>query len=265
MLPTAYGAGKGGYSRQRMASPDRKKVELMIHPLTVPDVPFATIAHRMKRLFSPFSTGNHTAIYGRSGSGKSYLIRHGILPALAPIGRVLVLDVKQGHSKTWKDWGRLIEKLPGAFGHDADNPDGLRFRLAVSRDRDEARKQVKRALDQVREEGHCVVVVDETRVLVENQQLALGSPVELLVNTGRESGITMILGQQNATWTPASVRDGVQMLWIGPQSSRKSGLTLAEIAGGDRALAMAIGNLPPRHWIYRDTFEAPIMATTSLG
>lgn len=231
--------------------------------LAVPTVPFATVARRVDRLWDPFALNPHHAVFGTTGSGKSYLIRHGIL-ALRPHARTLIVDVKADRDQTWQGYGQPVTELPPGFEGEGDGPAGMRYRLIV--DRADAKRQVRRALEQVRDEGHCVVVIDESRSVTEREQIGLGSLVENLILEGRGLGITVIMGAQSSTWAVSALKDQPAALWVGRMRNAKQARALAEIAGYGRELDPVIrAGIPPRHWLYADAWETdPILAITRV-
>lgn len=232
--------------------------------LDVPTVPFVTVAARVDRLWDPFALNPHHAVFGTTGSGKSHLIRHGIL-ALRPYARTLIIDVKANRDQTWQGYGQPVTELPPAFAGEGDGPAGMRYRLIV--DRTDAKRQVRRALEQIREEGHCIVVIDESRSVTEREQIGLGSLVENLVLEGRGLGITVIVGAQSSAWAVTALKDQPAALWVGRQRNSKQARSLAEIAGYGRELDPVIrSGIPPRHWLYADAWEEnPVLAITSVS
>lgn len=219
-----------------------------IKPLPVPLVPFGRIQGRMSRLWDPFERNPHVAVFGITGSGKSYLIRYGILP-LRAYSRTVVIDVKDDRDSVWSGWGTPVAELPQAFRG--------QYRVIVNRAN--AQPQLRRTFDQLRNEGHCLIVVDESRSITEREQVGLGSVVENLITEGRGIGITMIMGAQSTAWAVASLKDQPAALFIGQTRGIEQPKTLAGIAGHGRELAATIGRIPARQWLYTDAWEGPGM------
>lgn len=236
---------------------------MSVTALDVPTVPFAVVAARVDRLWDPFALNPHHAVFGTTGSGKSYLIRHGIL-ALRPHARTLIIDVKANRDQTWQGYGQPVTELPHGFAGEGDGPAGMRYRLIVNRA--DGKQQVRRALEQVRAEGHCIVVIDESRSVTESQQLGLGSLVENIILEGRGLGITVIMGAQSSMWAVTALKDQPAALWVGRMRNGKQARSLAEIAGYGRELDPVIrSGIPPRHWLYADAWEGePALAITSV-
>lgn len=231
----------------------------MIEPLAVPAVPISRIQGRMTRLWDPFERNPHVGVFGITGSGKSHLIRYGILP-LRPYSRTVVIDVKDDRDSVWAGFGAAVAELPAAFYRSGDN---ARWRLVV--DRSNAQAQLKRVFEQIRGEGHCVVVVDESRSITEREQVGLGSIVENLILEGRGLGITLIMGAQSTAWAVSALKDQPAALFIGQTSSLDQAVALAKMAGYGRDLALTISRITGRRWLYRDLWDGPpILGLTDL-
>ena len=228
-----------------------------VQPLAVPLIPFGQVQGRIVRLWDPFERNPHIGIFGITGSGKSHLIRHVILP-LREHSRTVVIDMKDDRDSVWAGFGKPVTELPPAF---LGSGDGARWRVIV--DRANAQAQLRRVFDQVRDEGHCVVVVDESRSITEREQVGLGSVVENLILEGRGIGVTLIMGAQSTAWAVSALKDQPAVLFIGQASGTDQAMALAKLAGYGRELAATIGRIPARRWLYRDLWDGPpILALT---
>jgi hypothetical protein len=226
-------------------------------PLAVPLIPFGRVQGRMARLWDPFERNPHIGVYGITGSGKSHLIRHGILP-LRRYSRTVVIDVKDDRDSVWFGFGEPVTELPQAF---FDSADSCRWRVVV--DRRNAQAQLRRVFDQIRDEGHCVVVVDESRSITEREQVGLGSVVENLILEGRGIGVTLIMGAQSTAWAVSALKDQPAVMFVGQASGTDQAMALAKLAGHGRELAATIGGIPARRFLYRDLWAGPpILALT---
>jgi hypothetical protein len=107
-------------------------------PFQVPSVAFGRVQGRMARLWDPFERNPHIGVYGITGSGKSHLIRYGILP-LRQYSRTVVIDVKDDRDSVWRGFGESVTELPPAFFGSADS---CRWRVVV--DRRNAQAQLRR-------------------------------------------------------------------------------------------------------------------------
>lgn len=222
-------------------------------PLVVPTVPFDRIQGRMVRFWDPFERNPHIAIFGTTGTGKSHLIRYGILP-LRQYSRTVVIDVKDNRDSVWAGFGKPVTELEPAFFLTGDKDHPTIWRLIV--DRRNAQAQLRRVFDQIRSEGHCLIVVDESRSITEREQIGLGSVVENLILEGRGIGVTLIMGAQSTAWAVSALKDQPAVMFIGPSAGDQP-LTLAKMAGYGRELAQVIGRLEARTWVYRDVWDGP--------
>jgi len=225
-------------------------------PLAVPLIPFSRVQGRMIRLWDPFRRNSHIVVYGFTGSGKSHLIRYGILP-LRRYSRTVVIDMKDDRDSTWSGFGTPVAELPPMF---FDSGDFSRWRIIV--DRSNPQSQLRRVLDQIRTEGHCVVVLDETRSVTEREQAGLGSVVENLITEGRGLGVSMIMGAQSLAWATSALKDQPATMFVG-QLGGEQPLAVAKLIGHGRELAATIRGLPEHRFLYHDRWPGgPMLALT---
>jgi hypothetical protein len=217
-------------------------------------VPFGQIQGRMAKLWDPFERNPHVAVVGISGSGKSHLIRCGILP-LRAYSRTVIIDVKDGRDSVWSGYGKPVSELPPEFFRTGSKEHHFRWRLVV--ERRNAQSQLRRAFDQIRDEGHCTVVMDESRSITEREQVGLGSTVENLILEGRVLGVSLIMGAQSTAWAVSALKDQPAALFIGQCTGQDQAMALAKIAGYGRELAATIGRIEARTWLYRDLWDGP--------
>ncbi|MGH3283590.1 MAG: hypothetical protein ACRDPD_02700 [Streptosporangiaceae bacterium] len=233
---------------------------MTIAQMMVPTVPFGRIQGRVARLWDPFERNAFMVVVGITGSGKSHLMRYGILP-LRSYSRTVVIDVKDDRDSVWAGFGQPVAELAPAFFRTGSKEHPAVWRVIVNRAN--AQAQLRRIFEQIRSEGHCVLVMDESRSITEREQIGLGSAVENLITEGRGLGVSMIMGAQSTAWAVSALKDQAACLWIGQSSGRDQALALAKIAGYGRDLAPVIEAIPARRWLYRDKWEgAPILALT---
>lgn len=234
---------------------------MTIDPINIPQIPFDRIQGRMQRLWDPFERNPHIAVFSVTGGGKSHLIRYGILP-LRESSRIVIVDVKDDRDSIWREFGERVDELPPAFFGNGDGPVNSRYRLVVNRS--VAKQQIKRALEQIRSEGHCVVVIDESRSVTEREQVGLGSLVENLILEGRGLGISMIIGAQSTAWAVSALKDQPTAYFVGLTGSVEQAKQLANLAGYGKELIPTINSIPARDWLYGDRWESePILALTT--
>lgn len=229
-------------------------------PLAVPVVPFDQVQGRISRYWDPFERNSFMVVVGVTGSGKSHLIRYGILP-LAACSRTVVIDVKDDRDSVWTGFGQTVDVLPAAFFRTISTEHLLVWRVLVNKAN--AQSQLREIFAQLRGEGHCVIVMDESRSITEREQMGLGSAVENLITESRGLGTSIIMGAQSTAWAVSALKDQAACLWIGQTSGEDRALDLAKMAGAGRALVPTITRIPPRRWLYRDNWEgAPLYALT---
>lgn len=229
--------------------------------MIIPDVNFKLVQNRINKLWDPFERNPMIAVFGYTGSGKSYLIRHGILP-IRKAARTVVIDIKSARGKTWNGYGTIVRELPKAFNGDGTGEyNQSQYRLVAYSDKDDAKSQIKRALAQIRNEGHCIIVIDDSRKVTEREQLNLGSDVEDLILTGRELGISIVLGAQSPTWAVSAIKDQPGAFFLGsvPMKAKE----LSEIAGRGTDLIPTLRTIKARSFVYVDTWENGIIGTTT--
>lgn len=232
--------------------------------LSVPRVPFDRVAARLDHFWDPSVRNVTQVLVGPTGSGKSHLIRYGLLP-VRPNERVVILDSKGGNGDhIWHGW-QATSELQRGFGKDREGsgPNGLHFRFVV--EPSSAKQQVRAFLRQILTEGHCVVIIDEARSVSDGEQIGARSDLERLILEGRSAGVSVILGSQDIAYLPPAVRSQPATLWLGRQRNLKMARVLADLSGYGRELIEAIATIPPRSWLYTDSHESdPILALTGI-
>lgn len=222
--------------------------------------PFNRIAARIGAYWNPYEFNTHHAFLGRSGSGKSYLIRNGILPIAGP-SRIVVIDVKPGGSRTWKDYGNTVNELSPGFGIGNDGTAHYHF-LAKTKN------QTRRFLDMIAYEGSCIVVIDDSRRVSEpDPNWGLKSQIDNLLTLGREIGISVLICANSTTWAPSGIKDQCGTIWLGAMTNEEQRVKFAKIAGLPyRDIVPALGKQKPREFLYTDIHDGePRIAITQFG
>jgi hypothetical protein len=228
--------------------------------MAVPLVPFGKIQGRIARFWDPFEYNSFMVVIGVTGSGKSHLMRYGILP-VAGYSRTVVIDVKDDRDSVWAGFGQRVDTLPPAFFKTTSQEHRLVWRVVVNKAT--AQQQLREVFAQLRAEGHCVIVMDESRSITEREQMGLGSAVENLITESRGLGTSIIMGAQSSAWAVSALKDQAACLWVGQTSGEDRALDLAKMAGPGRPLVPVISQIPPRRWLYRDNWEGtPLLALT---
>lgn len=225
-----------------------------------------------------WQAGIHVSIIAITGDGKSYLVRHGLLPLWEDGYRALVIDSKGGRDVTWQGYGQVVHRFPEneLRGRPPEEQGPRVYRLVVpgyewtpqmKRDSDgvrRARAVVGEALSLAYQQGNWLIVVDETRSLTDSpEQFGLGLR-GLLVNDwrmGRALGITVVAGTQAPRFQPSEFYDQVGWLYIGPTLDGRSQDRLDEIGGDTQAIRAALPHLQEHEflWVRRRTGEMAIV------
>jgi hypothetical protein len=212
-------------------------------------VPLPLIAKRISRYANPFEFNPHHSFLAMSRSGKSYLIRRGVLPVYG-MSRIVVMDVKPGGERTWDGYGNDVTVLKPGFGLGQDGTPHYRFRATNKAD-------TERFIDMISNEGSCIIVFDDSRRVTANKpDYGLSSPVDNLMTIGAAIGITIIICANSTTWVTSGLRDQCAVNWLGQMQNEKQRAEFTEIAGLPRKEIMPIlGTLPRRHFLYSDRYD----------
>ena len=208
------------------------------------------------------SESPHHSIIGLTGSGKSYLVRHGILP-LATWDRVLIIDVK-GDDPTLRGLGKPVTRIPHHIWRSSrqlmqeKRPKDNWFRLVVTdQGLKAAHAQVHEAFKRVWTEGEWVVVIDEVRALVDTPSgMGLGHKgwwTQLMLR-GRSKGISVINLTQEPSWVPSAFYTQPSFLWLGRVEDERAHKRISEV-GASRGLMPVLPTIPKRKFLYTDNLE----------
>jgi hypothetical protein len=220
--------------------------------MIIPAIPFGKVQSRVHQVINPVERNSHILSVARTGGGKSYLFAKGIAP-LFPYDRIIVVDVKAALGEIrspWRDFGTDVSEIPPVDAGMGKGPCGNRYRLVVNPDRDIAKTQVATAFDTLLESGHAIIVIDESRQIVEQKQLNLGSQLEKIILLGRGFGLTVWLGAQSLAWTVPSIRDqpGIMLIGSVPQQASE----VAKMLGYGREIVPNLQKIQPRQFLYAD-------------
>jgi hypothetical protein len=224
---------------------------------SVPNIPFNRIAQRIAAHSDPWEHNPHQGFLAMSRSGKSFMIRHGILP-IAAMSRIVVMDVKPGGAKTWNDYGNTVTELKPGFGI---GENGTPFyHMLIS-----SKAQVERFIDIIAIEGSCLVVFDDSRKITANTpDYALASHVDQLLTIGAEIGLTIIICANSTVWATSGLRDQCGINWIGQMANEVERRKFIRQAGLPDTIMPMLGSLPPRHFLYSDRYDGDLrLAITS--
>lgn len=233
--------------------------------LVIPDQEIALIQARLAATWN-YTDAAHHVIIAENGSGKTYLITRAILP-LCAFDRVLIIDVK-GDDPVWTEYGTPIDRVtPGMWGT-GGGPCRNWYRLVVDPigDKAGAKRVVAEALDIVLDEGHYILVIDETRAITDKDELNEGARLEAVLLRGRSRAAQVIMAAQATEYMIPSTRNQWAFAWVGSVKDddviKRALKILSMPHTGPGSLLRTIGANPKRRWLYVDQEDAGAMAWT---
>jgi len=229
----------------------------------IPNVPFTEVAKRIRRFWRPLEYNPHKGLFAPTRSGKSYLIRHGLL-SIVPNARVVLIDVKPGGEPTWNGWGNQVTELSPGFGR---GPDGTyNYRVMLLPGHEQGKNQIERILDMILSEGETIVVMDDSRKITAHApQLGFSNHVDELITDGAGIGISVILAANSTVWSTPTLRDGCGMYLMGHASNEVQRAEYGKIIGLPKDKRNVFSTLPRRHFLYSDQYDGDLkLAITYL-
>lgn len=229
-------------------------MSLAVREMTIPDVDWKQVARRINAHWKA-KTAPHISIMAQTRAGKSYLVRHGILP-LCKNDRVLMIDVK-GNDETLNGWGRPVRAIPARMRRSSliekPKPGQNWFRLITYPDFDRAAEQVHEAFETVMKEGSWVIVIDELRAITDPRApgLNLKPDWERFILRGGSNDIATINLSQEPRWCPGSFYTQSNFYFISRIEDEAAQKRLGEI-GSTKELVPHIRSIPRRFWLYMD-------------
>jgi hypothetical protein len=226
-------------------------------PLPVPQVPFAQVGGRVQRLgwADPTKANPHHVILGPSGTGKDYLIRHGLIPLAWPVARVVVVASKRGADATWDGWGQ--ECRPADLPADLRRTDGLGT-LPHFRVRCDSHAQGERVLGGLMETGSAIVVLSDALSVVGGPArggLGLGGPVARMLAEGRSNRLIVIACVNSTSYADSALRTQPGTKWVGAVMNLSERKAYADMAGIPDYARPVLDSLPPRRFLYADSHD----------
>jgi hypothetical protein len=232
---------------------------------TVPHIPFADVAARIAYYWNPHRYNPHKGLLAPTRTGKSYLIRHGILPII-PGARVVVIDIKSGGEPTWDGWGNDVYALKPGFNKGDDGTCNYRVKLKPGKPKVQ-REQISDVLELIINEGECIVIMDDSKRITASGglNLALASYVDTLLQECAATGVSAILAANSTNWAVSSLRDQCGVYFTGLIGNISERNEFADIIGLARNERDTLSTLAPREFLYSDRFSSGITtAITSL-
>jgi energy-coupling factor transporter ATP-binding protein EcfA2 len=227
------------------------------------------VLRRVDAVWGPDAAPHHL-VYGQTGSGKTTLIK--ALLGLCPHSRVLVLEPKRnadpaylGPAEDPHRWGKPVERVTPRFGFEGERGGGragMWFRIQGSPNREDTARRFSDALDIVANEGHAVLVLDDTKEIC--KQLKLNDQIESLLNLGRSAAVLAILATTETSYVAG--RSQGSMVWVGYTGGNlpaaKAGAELLGWRGRERQDYTAA--LPRHSWVFSENepgSAGPVLVT----
>ena len=231
-----------------------------IEAITYQEVPWSTTRERLDSLWQTTDAPHHSVI-GLTGSGKSYLVRNGILD-LVKWDKVLIIDCK-GDDPTLRGLGKPVDRIPHRMWRsakqlmDEKRPRDNWYQLVVTENINAAHQQVHEAFSRIWGEGEWIVVIDELRALVDTPAgMGIGHKGwwNQLMLRGRSKGIGVINVTQEPAWVPSAFYTQPSFLWLGRVEDERAHKRISEV-GASRGLMPVLPTIPKRKFLYTDNLE----------
>jgi hypothetical protein len=216
---------------------------------TPASVPFVAWSELRRELGGAWDEGQHVSVIAQTGGGKSFLMRHGLMP-LCSADRVAVIDCK-GDDPTWRGFGERVARIPRyQLFRDDERPE--HYRIVTPDDVNDARGQVTDLLRSAYRAGRWIVVLDETRALADPRAPSLGLQpyLDQMWLRGRSRKVTVVAGTQAPRWVPRAMYDQASHLFIGRILDREARKRLREIAGFSDAIEPTVAALGKFDFLY---------------
>jgi hypothetical protein len=213
-----------------------------------------TVGGRVMPLPAPWKPGQHAALIGPTGEGKS---THGV-GMLGLRKWVVALDPK-GEDETLKASGyERVTKIPPPKRQDAaiwkrvqeGKPVGLVVGFEPRTDEEDRAMHalMRDCITWTRRTRGWTVYVDEFELLSSQRMFRLGPDIERMLITARRAGTSMVTSFQSPAWVSKHATRQASLCVVWPTRDRQMIKTVAEGMGRDwRTLAAAIDELPPFH------------------
>lgn len=220
----------------------------------IPVVEFGEIQQRIRSFLDPWQYNPHKGFLSTTRGGKSFLIRHGLLPLYKP-SRVVLIDIKPGGARTWDGWGNKVTSLQPGF---ARGPNGSPHYHVMMQQGDKAIAQITDIFELIKAEGECVLIIDDSRKVTQSKPgwNQSGNVDDLLTNGG-EVGVSVLIAANSPTWITSTIRDQCGSYFIGQMANRSAQASFANYAGIPNEYRHVLDTLKLHQFLYIDRFNGP--------
>lgn len=226
-----------------------------------PAVPTVSWPEHQRWLAKHWGPGRHLTVIAPTGTGKSYLSMHGLLPVLGDEERVLIID--DDAETTVPGFSIKVSRLPGrAMREYFRNRYGKRykpvFRLTVPEDLTQKailqqRVRIYNALRAAFREKDWNIFIPELTMLTDSMAdygLGLKGVINILMRRGRRRRVSVVSETQAPRWITRYALDqpiGVYVAQVGDWDAR---IRLREIGGNSKMLMAALGELDEHEFVF---------------
>lgn len=225
-----------------------------------------------------WAAGQHVSLFAPTEGGKTYLIRHGLLP-LWQTYPVLWIRFKP-RDRTLNGFGHQVKEFPSDLARSryknrdpmdiekwAQDPEwyvivlpGYRWSADGKRQSQawtQARRRAGEALDRAFHQGGWVIVIDEVLAFADTDQPGLGlrAPLENLWQRGRDQPITLIAATQRPAMAPPSMYDQPRWVLFGRTLDVGRYQRISEIGGDTEAIKAILPKLRHFEFLAIDRWE----------
>lgn len=213
------------------------------------EYPYVEWPNLLRRLQREWRIGEHVALVGPTGVGKTTL-----LARLLPIRRYVVIFVTKVHDPTivrdFKGYERITEWPPRAWQDRVllwPKPGKtIRETKAIQR------KVFRDALDRIFQDRQWCVVFDEQHYM--SNDLGLREENAMFLHQGRSSGLTVVNGTQRPAWVPVVTYSSSTHAFVWSNRHREDHRRLADLGGVDaKELASQLLRLTKHEFVYVNT------------
>ncbi len=225
----------------------------------LPPIPRVGWSEHFEFIADEWKPGDHISIIGKTGRGKTRLLREGLFKLWDDRDRILLFDVKGSDPEL--QIGKVVTKFPTVGQRRLWRMGSVKqehfewYRLVVPRGVDkvgEARVILAEALDMVHKEGNCVLIVDEIRRFTDPRppNFGLAPHFSLIWTEDRYADVTVVAMTQAPRWVPSEFYEQSSFLYISKLLDYNVRKRLKEIGGNTPEIDAAVMSLTDHEFLF---------------